>query len=242
MPVIVGVVAHGSAWRDDPVHLEVHRVGVAPTAAPREAPTLEDRATQADLRKRLKSAWPNPANNGYILSVGDRPYLLVASAVRDPAGRRAATVIGGFDAAYLVDQASRAAWMVVTISYVLLVIVGWNAWRQLHDSLATRIRAITMQLRLGIADDAAPTLSADGHELKDLADSVSNYIRQTLDQQQSNEERYRRLIELAPGRSSHLLGRRSAVCQSCGGRAGRREAKARADRPADRPVPRVREC
>ena len=88
--------------------------------------------------------------------------------------------------------------MVVTISYVLFVIVGWNAWRQLHDSLATRIRAITMQLRLGIADEAAPTLSADGHELKDLADSVSNYIRQTLDQQQSNEERYRRLIELAP--------------------------------------------
>jgi diguanylate cyclase (GGDEF)-like protein/PAS domain S-box-containing protein len=155
-------------------------------------------ATQADLRKRLKSAWPNPADNGYILSIGERPYLLVASAVRDPAGRRAATIVAGFDAAYLVDQATRAAWMVVTISYVLLVIVGWNAWRQLHDSLATRIRAITMQLRLGIADDAAPTLRAEGHELKDLADSVSNYIRQTLDQQQSNEERYRRLIELAP--------------------------------------------
>ena len=84
----------------------------------------------------------------------------MASAVRDPAGRRAATVVAGFDAAYLVDQATRAAWMLVAISYVLLVIVGWNSWQQLHDSLATRIRAITMQLRLGIADDAAPTLRA----------------------------------------------------------------------------------
>ena len=159
----------------------------------------DDAAHQLGLRAKLKSAWPNRADRGYIVSVGDRPYLLVASAVRDPAGRRAATVVAGFDAGYLVDQATRAAWMVVTISYILLVIVGWNAWRQLHDSLATRIRAITMQLRLGIADDTtAPTLSADGHELKDLADSVSSYIRQTLDQQQSNEERYRRLIELAP--------------------------------------------
>jgi diguanylate cyclase (GGDEF)-like protein/PAS domain S-box-containing protein len=107
-------------------------------------------------------------------------------------------VVAGYDASYLVAQATRAAWLVVTISYILLVIVGWNAWRQLHDSLATRIRAITMQLRLGIADDAAPTIQADGHELKDLAESVTSYIRQTLDQQQSNEERYRRLIELAP--------------------------------------------
>ena len=155
-------------------------------------------AAQSDLRTKLQSKWPSASDDGYIVSVGEKPYLLVASGVRDAAGRRAATVIAGFDAAYLVDQATRAAWMVVTISYVLLVIVGWNAWRQLHDSLATRIRAITMQLRLGIADDAAPTLKAEGHELKDLADSVSNYIRQTLDQQQSNEERYRRLIELAP--------------------------------------------
>jgi PAS domain S-box-containing protein len=159
----------------------------------------DDAAHQLGLRAKLRSAWPSRADRGYIVSVDDRPYLLVASAVRDPAGRRAATVVAGFDAGYLVDQATRAAWMVVTISYILLVIVGWNAWRQLHDSLATRIRAITMQLRLGIADETTtPTLSADGHELKDLADSVSSYIRQTLDQQQSNEERYRRLIELAP--------------------------------------------
>jgi len=55
-----------------------------------------------------------------------------------------------------------------------------------------------MQLRLGTIDESPQSINADGHELKDLADSVSTYIRQSLDQQRSNEERYRRLIELAP--------------------------------------------
>jgi diguanylate cyclase (GGDEF)-like protein/PAS domain S-box-containing protein len=55
-----------------------------------------------------------------------------------------------------------------------------------------------MQLRLGIADESVATLHKDGHELRELADSVSTYIRQTLAQQRSNEDRYRRLIELAP--------------------------------------------
>jgi diguanylate cyclase (GGDEF)-like protein/PAS domain S-box-containing protein len=153
---------------------------------------------QRELKRHLRALWPDHNENTNTLTTGGRPYLLVASPVRGLAGGRRSTVVAGFDATYLVDQATRAAWMVVAISYVLLVVVGWSAWRQLHDSLATRIRAITMQLRLGIADNTSPTLNADGHELKDLADSVSNYIRQTLDQQRSNEERYRRLIELAP--------------------------------------------
>jgi len=154
---------------------------------------------KVELKRRLTAIWPEHNENTYTLSVDDRPYLLVASPVpKGPSGRRPTLVVAGFDATYLVDQATRAAWMVVAISYVLLIVVGWSAWRQLHDSLATRIRAITMQLRLGIADNTTPALNADGHELKDLADSVSSYIRQTLDQQRSNEERYRRLIELAP--------------------------------------------
>src|SRR6185436_14920207 len=43
----------------------------------------DDAAHQLGLREKLKSAWPNRTDRGYIVSVGDRPYLLVASAVRD---------------------------------------------------------------------------------------------------------------------------------------------------------------
>ena len=158
----------------------------------------DDGFDRVELTRQLKAAWSERTDNGYLLMAEDRPFLLVASEVRDPSNRRGVIVVAGFDAKFLVDQAARAAWIVVSISYALLVIVGWNAWRQLHDSLAVRIRAITTQLQLGVADDSTPTLSADGQELKDLADSVSSHIRQTLEQQQSNEERYRRLIELAP--------------------------------------------
>ena len=144
----------------------------------------ENGVDRVELTRQLKASWSERTDNGYLLMVGDEPYLLVSSEVRDPSNRRSAIVVAGFDAIFLVDQATRAAWIIVAISYALLVIVGWNAWRQLHDSLAVRIRAITMQLRLGVADDAAPALSADGQELKDLADSVSSHIRQTLEQQQ----------------------------------------------------------
>ena len=152
----------------------------------------------AELRRQLEKIWPDEVERTYTLSMSGRPYLLVASPVRGLSGHRRATAVAGYDAKFLIDQATRTAWIVVSISYVLLVIVGWSAWRQLQDTLATRIRAITTQLRLGIADGTTPALDVDGQELKELSESVSAYIRQTLDQQRSNEDRYRRLIEIAP--------------------------------------------
>jgi diguanylate cyclase (GGDEF)-like protein/PAS domain S-box-containing protein len=150
------------------------------------------------LRRDLIAAWPTNANSAHTISIAGHPYLLVASALRtSPTGRQTA-VVGGFDAAYLGKQAAQTAWIVVGLSYVLLGLVGWSSWRQLRNTLAARIHAITMQLRLGIADESVATLQRDGHELRELADSVSTYIRQTLAQQRSNEDRYRRLIELAP--------------------------------------------
>lgn len=158
----------------------------------------DDEFESAELRRVLTAAWPTNANNAYTISVGGRTYLLVASSMRPSATSRPTTVVAGFDATYLAAQAAQTAWIVVCLSYVLLVLVGWSSWRQLRNTLATRIHAITMQLRLGIADESVATLHKDGHELRELADSVSNYIRQTLAQQRSNEDRYRRLIELAP--------------------------------------------
>jgi diguanylate cyclase (GGDEF)-like protein/PAS domain S-box-containing protein len=152
----------------------------------------------AELRRALIASWPGKPNTAYTVSIAGRPYLLVASTLRLSTSGRQTAVVGGFDATYLAEQAAQTAWIVVCLSYVLLVLVGWSSWRQLRNTLATRIHAITMQLRLGIADEAVATLHKDGHELRELADSVSNYIRQTLAQQRSNEDRYRRLIELAP--------------------------------------------
>ena len=158
----------------------------------------EDEFDSAELRTALIAAWPTNANNAYTISIGGRTYLLVASSLRPSSTGRPTTVVGGFDATYIAEQAAQTAWIVVCLSYVLLLFVGWSSWRQLRNTLATRIHAITMQLRLGIADESVATLHKDGHELRELADSVSNYIRQTLAQQRSNEDRYRRLIELAP--------------------------------------------
>ena len=150
-----------------------------------------------DLKRRLQAAWPQYFRAPRTISVDGENYVLVASPLRAANGARA-TVISGFDAAHLTHQATQTAWIVVSISYALLVLVAWGSWRQLRDSLATRIRAITMQLRLGIADESVVALDAEGLELRELADSVSTYIRRTLIQQRSNEDRYRRLIELAP--------------------------------------------
>jgi diguanylate cyclase (GGDEF)-like protein/PAS domain S-box-containing protein len=158
----------------------------------------EEEFDAAELRRDLIAAWPTSSTGAYTISIAGKPYLLVASQLRvSPTGRQT-TVVGGFDATYLAEQAAHTAWIVVCLSYVLLLLVGWSSWRQLRNTLATRIHAITMQLRLGIADESVATLQKDGHELRELADSVSNYIRQTLAQQRSNEDRYRRLIELAP--------------------------------------------
>jgi len=152
----------------------------------------------AQLRRDLIAAWPANVNSAYTISIAGRPYLLIASALRASSTGKPTTIVGGFDATYLAEQAAQTAWIVVCLSYVLLGIVGWSSWRQLRNTLAARIHAITMQLRLGIADESTATLHKDGHELRELADSVSTYIRQTLAQQRSNEDRYRRLIELAP--------------------------------------------
>jgi len=160
------------------------------------APDNEFDATA--LRRELIAAWPTRPNAEYTISIGGRRYLLVASALHSSSTGRQTAVVSGFDATYLAQQAAQTAWVVVCLSYVLLVVVGWSSWRQLRNTLSTRIHAITMQLRLGIADESVATLHKDGHELRELADSVSTYIRQTLAQQRSNEDRYRRLIELAP--------------------------------------------
>ena len=152
----------------------------------------------AELRRDLIAGWPSNTNSASTISIDGRPYLLVASRLRSSSTGKPTAVVGAFDAGYLGEQAAQTAWIVVCLSYVLLCAVGWSSWRQLRNTLAARIHAITMQLRLGIADESVATLQKDGHELRELADSVSTYIRQTLAQQRSNEDRYRRLIELAP--------------------------------------------
>jgi diguanylate cyclase (GGDEF)-like protein/PAS domain S-box-containing protein len=150
------------------------------------------------LRKQLAASWPGNLDNTYSIWLRGQPYLLVASPVLGRSGERRALVVASFDVRYLANQATRTAWIVVAIAYVLLVAVGLGSWQQLRKSLSSRIHAITMQIRLGIADDEPAVANSDGLELKELAMSVSTYIRQTLEQQKSNEERYRRLIELAP--------------------------------------------
>jgi diguanylate cyclase (GGDEF)-like protein/PAS domain S-box-containing protein len=150
-----------------------------------------------DLQRRLKAALAGYSGAMRTVSVDGGNYLLVASPVLVASGQRG-MVVTGFDAAHLTHQATQTAWIVVSMSYALLVLVAWGSWRQLRNSVATRIRAITMQLRLGIADESVAALDAEGLELRELADSVSTYIRRTLIQQRSNEDRYRRLIELAP--------------------------------------------
>jgi diguanylate cyclase (GGDEF)-like protein/PAS domain S-box-containing protein len=150
------------------------------------------------LRGQLAASWPRNLGNTDVIWLRGQPYLLVASPVLGRSGERRALVIASFDVKYLANQATRTAWVVVAIAYVFLVVVGLSSRRQLRKSLSSPIQAITMQVRLGIANDQAGAANNDGLELKELAMSVSTYIRQTLDQQKSNEERYRRLIELAP--------------------------------------------
>src|SRR4029079_9774519 len=38
--------------------------------------SADNAEAQVTLKNRLKAAWPNPADNGSILSVSERPYLL----------------------------------------------------------------------------------------------------------------------------------------------------------------------
>src|SRR6185312_14811040 len=72
-------------------------------------------------------------------------------------------------------------------------------WQQLRRSLVSRIRDITTQLRSGERDGKShEKLEVDGHELRELADSVAEYIERSLAERASSDERYRRLVELSP--------------------------------------------
>ncbi len=150
------------------------------------------------LKGRLLQSWPSTRRDEYFVRVGDRPYLLLSEAVHDAKGVAYATLVAGIDARYLADQATRTAWILLAISYALLVIVGWSSWQQLNSSLASRIHAITGQIQAGSVSESDEPLEIDGQELRELAESVSTYIQATLDEQRSSDERYRRLVELAP--------------------------------------------
>jgi diguanylate cyclase (GGDEF)-like protein len=151
------------------------------------------------LKERLIAAWTTKPVDQHTVSIDKKPYLLVASPVRDVAGKPRSAVIVGVNAEYLADQASRTAWLLLGISYALLAVVGWTSWQQVSRSLATRIHAINTQLRSGVVDESPhESLEVDGHELRELADSVSAYIKHSLEEKSSSDERHRRLAELSP--------------------------------------------
>ena len=153
--------------------------------------------SQSDVKAHLARNWPTGSGSEYTVSVAGRPFLLIAEPMIDGATTRG-MVVAGIDANYLVVQATRTAWVLLAIGYGLLMVVGWSSWQQLDSSLGARIHAITEQIRRGSADEPIETLKLDGQELRELADSVSRYITSTLDAQKSSDERYRRLVELAP--------------------------------------------
>ena len=149
------------------------------------------------LRARLSEAWPTTTVGRSAITIDGHPYLLVAGAVRT-ASASGSMVIAAIDAEYLADQAARTAWLLLAISYALLLLVGWSSWQQVSRSLASRIHAINTQLLSGNADESHESFDVDGHELQELADSVSAYIKRTLEEKSSSDERFRRLVELAP--------------------------------------------
>jgi diguanylate cyclase (GGDEF)-like protein/PAS domain S-box-containing protein len=162
--------------------------------------SLGDQTISAnDVRRQIASGWPDASGRDYnTLSVGGRPYLLIAEPLKNASGGTSGTVIAAIDADYLAQQATRTAWVLLGIAYAFLALVGWSSWQQLDKSLGARIYAITSQIRAGTTGDPIESLKYDGHELRELADSVSTYIKSTLEAQKSSDERYRRLVELAP--------------------------------------------
>jgi diguanylate cyclase (GGDEF)-like protein/PAS domain S-box-containing protein len=151
-----------------------------------------------DLKRRLAGHWPVADGAEYTVSVHGRPFLLIAEPVYD-ANRARAMVVAGVDAGYLVDQATTTAWILLVIGYGIVVLVGLSSWRHLNASVGARIHSITKQLKKGAADEAlGHELQLHADELRELADSVSGYIRETVEAQKSSDERYRRLVELAP--------------------------------------------
>ncbi|HXT17408.1 MAG TPA: diguanylate cyclase [Gemmatimonadaceae bacterium] len=159
---------------------------------------VDNGLSTSDVKRRLATSWPTRSGAEYAVAIGGRPFLLVAEPVL--VGARSATqmVVAGIDAEYLADQATATAWILLIISYALLVLVGWSSWKQIDTTLGARIHAITSQIKDGSTDKPIETLKLDGVELRELASSVSAYIKSTLEAQKSNDERYRRLVDLSP--------------------------------------------
>ena len=157
-------------------------------------------ADPGPFKRQLARIWPSGSGGSSIVSVQDRSVLIVAEPLLDAAtsAAKGAVVIVGVDAEYLAVQATRTAWVLLAIAYALLLIVGWSSWQQLNTSLGHRIAAITRQVRAGSVGETSEVLEIDGKELTELADSVTAYIQATLEEQKSSDERYRRLVELAP--------------------------------------------
>jgi diguanylate cyclase (GGDEF)-like protein/PAS domain S-box-containing protein len=158
---------------------------------------VDRQLTVSEVKHRLAAAWPDRSGREITISMAGKSYLLVAAPLIEGNTDRG-LVVAGIQADYLVTQATRTAWVLLALSYALLCLVGWSSWQQLDSSLGSRIHAITAQIRKGSADEPIETLQIDGQELRELADSVSSYIKATLDAQKSSDERYRRLVELAP--------------------------------------------
>lgn len=159
---------------------------------------LDPSLSARDVKRRLIASWPTASGEDYAVSIAGRPFLLIAEPIFDGTRPRA-MVVAGIDANYLVERAMTTAWILLALGYGVVLLVGWSSWRHLNASVGARIHAITKQVKNGIADDE-PTSSLQLHadELRDLADSVAHYIRTTIDAQKSSDERYRRLVELAP--------------------------------------------
>jgi diguanylate cyclase (GGDEF)-like protein/PAS domain S-box-containing protein len=151
-----------------------------------------------ELKSKLIAAWPERADAQITISVGGHPYLLIAMPIQDISGKPRSSVVIGVKAQSLADQAARTTWLLLAMSYALLVIVGWTSWQQVSHSLTKRIEAINTQLSRGIADESHESFEVAGHELRVLADSVSAYIKRTLEEKSSSDERHKKLVELSP--------------------------------------------
>jgi diguanylate cyclase (GGDEF)-like protein/PAS domain S-box-containing protein len=160
--------------------------------------SADKQSTTDHFKARLGRVWPQGNGSESIVSVDSLSVLLVAEPLHDGSTRKHAVVVVGVDAQYLADQATRTAWILLGIAYALLLIVGYSSWQQLNTSLGSRIAAITKQVREGSVGDESEVLAIDGKELSELAEAVGSYIHNTLEEQKSSDERYRRLVELAP--------------------------------------------
>ncbi len=161
--------------------------------------SFDERTVDAqELKRKLISTWPESSADQLTISLGGHPYLLVAMPVHDMSGKPRSGVIIGVNAQGLADRSAATAWLLLAMSYALLVIVGWTSWQQVSHSLTNRIEAINTQLSSGIADESHESFEVAGHELRVLADSVSAYIKRTLEEKSSSEERHKKLVELSP--------------------------------------------